>query len=984
MAKRYRGFISYSRQDRALAMRLQKTLERYRLPVGFIAEVDDSRRLGRFCRDEADMSASSHLGQSIRDSIDDSDSLIVVGSPRAAKSVWVEAEVRYFLETRAGRKLFAFIVEGMPNSADVTTECFPPALRSAPATPQSILLSGGPLGIDVRSDGWPAGCVRLIAGLLDVNSDDLWQRTRRHLRRQWTAAAASVVVLVIGIAVLTTIALENRAASAVTRAELFAREAAAASESGDHLKAMRLGVAAYRTSQRSAVLPFQEARELPQVVSSLEHAYTHNLTQRVLTYPAAVEQVALSEDGNWVAAVVGTRVEVWEVDKLQLIASFDKYKTRVTSVAFSPDGKRLAVADVGSISLVRLDDLSAEPSAIAFGKHDALTDINANPTTVQFSAHGDYLLAFADQDLSLWRIEAGLPLHATFRAPLNIHSVVLTDDAGIALLRLSGGDATIWRVGTSEMGSGVTGKAKSSLGAAALSIDGHSLTSDGASVHYWKLNEESPQASVDTRSGTISVLAFSPDGQRFVTGSIDGIVQFWAPGMSIPLASFIGHSSRVSSLAVSRGAERVVSASADGTVRLWQTSLSKPSQSLDTGDVRVLSVAFSSDGSRMLAGTFKGRAHVWSTVDGKPLATVGLAAVDNELPDLTGMPEEMMDLTLAEALDLGRRQMSDPKFSGQFAAMLKGLPPTMTLRQLVAMAKSIPLEKELPPMAEVAFAPNGQSFITGSWDGNARLWAAEGGEAQKTFPMPGGLFTSVSFTPDGKAFLATSTSTGTQAVARLRNLEGAEVAAFSGHEKSITSAAISPDGRWVVTGSADRSARLWRIDGGDSVQTFSGQRGTIDDVAFSPDGKQLLTASEDGSVWLWQIGQSAPAQVWQASERQLKSVAFLPSGELFLTAALKGETKIWRVGAPAPVQSFDHRSAIYQAVVSPDGKSVLTGGADGIAKRWLVDDIVFQPLAEKVRLVCQRLTAVGAAEFTQADQQRYAMLEGVRSNPCTE
>lgn len=189
--KRYRAFLSYSQQDKAVVRRLQRWLETYRVPRGIAADVDPNRGLGRFFRDDDEMPASSDLAATLRGAIEDSESLIVVCSPHAARSRWVNEEVLHFRGTRRGDRIFAIIAGGAPNSGDPDTECFPSALR-VPAEP---------LALDPRKESKARLTTRLAAGLLNIPFDDLWRREqrRRRIRGVQVAAALLIAVSLVGM-----------------------------------------------------------------------------------------------------------------------------------------------------------------------------------------------------------------------------------------------------------------------------------------------------------------------------------------------------------------------------------------------------------------------------------------------------------------------------------------------------------------------------------------------------------------------------------------------------------------------------------------------------------------------------------------------------------------------------------------------------------------------------------------------------------------
>lgn len=202
--KRYRSFISYSQQDKRWGRRLHSWLETYRAPVGVIADIQDGRRLGRFFRDEAEMPAATDIGEVVREAIETAESLIVVCSPRSAQSQWVASEIAHFRKSHPDGKLFAVIIDGVANSGDPATECFPAALRRQ-GDESSMPIE--PVGIDVRVDSKERICARLAAGLLDVDFDDLWQRDRRRAERRQRRTVITLSAISATFAVLAGVAI---------------------------------------------------------------------------------------------------------------------------------------------------------------------------------------------------------------------------------------------------------------------------------------------------------------------------------------------------------------------------------------------------------------------------------------------------------------------------------------------------------------------------------------------------------------------------------------------------------------------------------------------------------------------------------------------------------------------------------------------------------------------------------------------------------
>lgn len=211
--RRYRAFMSYSHQDARWAAWLHRKLEAYRVPrrlrrtEGEYGPIPE--RLHPIFRDRDELASSSVLGERLRDALADSDALIVVCSPDAAGSRWVNAEIESFKALGRGDRIYCLIVDGEPNAGDAR-ECFPPALRRAEDA-DADTASMEPIAADLRpgGDGRRLALLKIIAGLIGTDLDRLRNReAQRHHRRMLGAVAASLsgMVLALGLAAIALIA----------------------------------------------------------------------------------------------------------------------------------------------------------------------------------------------------------------------------------------------------------------------------------------------------------------------------------------------------------------------------------------------------------------------------------------------------------------------------------------------------------------------------------------------------------------------------------------------------------------------------------------------------------------------------------------------------------------------------------------------------------------------------------------------------------
>lgn len=175
--KRY-AFISYSHQDTKMAKRLHKKLESYKLPTEIHNEFEDSKYLRPVFRDQDDLD-SGVLGDELRKHLESSKYLIVICSPRSAKSEWVSNEVKTFIEWGRVEYIIPFVIDGTPNSGD-ENECFPKSLLEyVEVHPDRELL-----GINIAEVGREKAFVRVVSRMLDVTFDELWKRHERERKRR--------------------------------------------------------------------------------------------------------------------------------------------------------------------------------------------------------------------------------------------------------------------------------------------------------------------------------------------------------------------------------------------------------------------------------------------------------------------------------------------------------------------------------------------------------------------------------------------------------------------------------------------------------------------------------------------------------------------------------------------------------------------------------------------------------------------------------
>ncbi len=453
-------------------------------------------------------------------------------------------------------------------------------------------------------------------------------------------------------------------------------------------------------------------------------------------------------------------------------------------------------------------------------------------------------------------------------------------------------------------------------------------------------------------------IAYSPDGKRLATASIDKSAKVWDPTTGKELLTLCCHAQDVWGIAFSPDGTRIATSSYDKTAKVWDATTGKELLTVCCHNMEVTGVAFSPDGARLATSSLDKTAKVW---DISTALNTG-AATGKELFTMTGHNGGVGGIVYT--LDGKRLATSSWNDEPENSARIWDAENGKLLLTLTGHTSSL---------WDITASPDGKRVATGSADGTARIWDSNSGQLLTTIFSPG-INLRIAFSPDGKQLVTGATDVRIWDIAT-----GQLVQTLAGHTGEVWGAFFSPDGIHLATGSRDGTARVWDIspagsrdwltfapagshlvysaDGtrlansssgntakildaltGKELLTLSGHTNTIRSVAFSPDGTRLATASVDQTVKVWDLATgkqllslSTPTFPFPAGLR----LTFSPDGQRIAAASSENSARVWDVATGKELLALrGHAQPVVGAAYSPDGSRIATPCLDGTAKVW--------------------------------------------------
>ena len=161
------------------------------------------------------------------------------------------------------------------------------------------------------------------------------------------------------------------------------------------------------------------------------------------------------------------------------------------------------------------------------------------------------------------------------------------------------------------------------------------------------------------------------------------------------------------------------------------------------------------------------------------------------------------------------------------------------------------------------------------------------------------------------------------------------VAKLSGHENWVSSLAVTPDGSLLLSGSGDKTIRLWRLPGAECAGVVQEHDSALTSLAITPDGSLLASGSDDDTILLWSLPGGESVATLQRHKHGVNCLAITPNGSLLAAGSHGGTIRLWSLPSGKCVATLrGHEYGVRSLAVTPDGSLLASGSDDNTIRLW--------------------------------------------------
>ena len=476
-------------------------------------------------------------------------------------------------------------------------------------------------------------------------------------------------------------------------------------------------------------------------------------------------------------------------------------------------------------------------------------------------------------------------------------------------------------------------------------------------IKIWNAATGAEEMILRGHSGPVGV-AYSPDGRRIVSGSVDKTIKVWDARTGIALMTLIGNQDTVDNVAYSPNGERIASGGYDGTVRLWDANSGKEIFTMrghqEQNHNRAL--AFSPDGKWLASsGGWDKMIKIWDVSNGTEVATIvgDRTAVypvtfspDSSYVAFGGLDKVVriwdVNQCVERAVLRGHNGIINALAFTQDGKRIisSGSDGTIRVWDPATYNELMILRGHIGGAKAICLSPTAKEVYSIGYEDTVKVWKLYVDREQLALEEHDALGQIV-FSPDGRS----AASVCSNMIILWDVSSGAESMTLKSNWNDYPSIAFSPDGLQIACGNGD-VVEIWNVASGNKTMTLMGHTGSVYCVAFSPDGRSVVSVSEKNEVKVWDARTGAellnvawqrnsPGSFADGAARHVRSIAFIRDGKWVVVPGYDETVRVWDLSSGEHVMTLrGHKLFVRGVAVSPDGRRIASCSSDKTVKIW--------------------------------------------------
>jgi WD40 repeat protein len=605
---------------------------------------------------------------------------------------------------------------------------------------------------------------------------------------------------------------------------------------------------------------------------------------------AKILDIAYRADANQFASsdLAGV-VKLWDPLQRIEIHQFGAHQGEVRFLAYHPNNQQLITA--GEDGVVRTWQLAVLPSR-------QLPVHAAAVSRLRFSANNQSLLTSDGQQISIYNVADKKLLRVLEGQAGQIVAINRANNDSVVASGNANGQLRFWNLANGEERFTVQASGQP-ISDVVFHPDNVRVTSshrDGT-VHAWKL----PTKAIPLPGHTagISAIAIRPDGQQIASGAEDMSVRLWNPAGGANPIVLAGHASAISQILYRPDGQQLVSSDGDGVFKVWNSANGELVVSVQAHPVAITGMSYHPQGNALVTSAADGSWKRWSLpfVAARPLAGT-TESVDRVVMTSDG-----------SLLFVGGAGKAVRVFNGANGQ------PVRTLEGQVDGVTALKLD------------PANQVVATGSDTGILRFWNVADGASRLQLAGHLGPVRDVALLAESKGVL----SAGEDGTIRQWRMPVAP-RPHAGHSMPVGVLAASQDGMLLLTGSADKSVRLWNRTDGAAAGTMADHQEAISAITLNVKKDMVVSGDRSGIVYIWPQAEGVAAERLLGHTSPVIGLGFASQETTLLSASEDGAIRYWKLPL-VPVRELVQQDPVVNALLlGNDSMTAIIGAGDAGAR----------------------------------------------------